>query len=117
MGQPRLMPRAGFYVWLPYDIMYKDNPTTIKCSNAGEIIYTNGFRSIKQGGFHRYWRPNNHNDAGPQNIPTVNEWTLLQWNCVPGIKDLASNYVYAESFEEAVRIYNTSAHTQSICAV
>jgi hypothetical protein len=115
--QPRVMPRQGFYIWLPSDVMCKDDPTKIRCSGAGEIVFTNGQRSIKQGGFHRYWRPSDFNDAGPQNIPSVNDWALLQWNCVPGLKDLADNYVYAETFEEAVHIYNTAPHKQSISAV
>ena len=113
----RIMPRLGFYVWLPYDIMHKNDLTKIRVSGAGEIVFTNGQRSIKQGGFHRYWRPGDHNDAGPQNIPDINKWYLLQWNCVPGLKDLADNYIYAETFEEAVHIYNTFPHKQSVSAV
>ena len=36
----------------------------------------------------------------------VDRWCTLQWNCVPGKKDLP-NYLYARSLAKAIDLYNS----------
>jgi len=88
---PRQMPSAGFYVL---------NHNAYPMLNMHEVIYTTGVRG--KGG-HKYWRSDHNKGLPPPN--NVAAWATLLWSCVPGIKELQTNYSYHTTIQSALAAY------------
>ena len=99
--KPRTMPKAGFYV-RPMTVVTTIHGKVLP-PNDCEIIYTTGIRG---GGGHKYCRQMSSLDPDISTVP-FNQWATLLWTCVPGANEMAKDYHYAATLQDALHLLKT----------